>query len=484
LVIYLARFIIELATPLHCGGGEDLLMDQPVDRDVFGFYRLPGTSLAGICRAKAAEWAGPGGQAASEVNQAFGFITQGQNESKSSFIWFRDGRLLDFSGAFADEVFWRERKSSLPLGPFLRDHVRIDFETGAGVKGGKFDEEYAPAGLRFALEFCLDGWNGEPSAATLTIFRRLGWAIKSGEIRFGGKAAEGFGRIKTIEADCRRFDLYTEEGLQDWLNLSPGPRFQPAEGQKVEFLEPPAQVSVGLAGSLVFPVEAQGPLLIGGGAAPTSSKAAAEADVVFYKEPFYNYAQSNVEWGFVLPGSSLRGVVRHRVYLIAASLFSEPRAEELVNSIFGLAQGGKSQRGKIFFEDVRIPKSQEILVPHVAIDRFSGGVLESALYFEAPLWDKGLSFEVKIHFESLSDLEAAILAQAFLDLLEGKLPVGAGNNRGNGYLRLRGGYETTRLKTIGGEIRWGEEMLSSERLDFAATWLTRMDEALASQPTE
>ncbi|MDR0881274.1 MAG: RAMP superfamily CRISPR-associated protein, partial [Candidatus Adiutrix sp.] len=133
-MIYLARFIVKLITPLHCGAGGGDDFDQPVDRDSRGLYRLPGSSVAGILRARA-------GQSFSEtaVKRAFGSITQGQNEGTASAIWCHDGRLLDFDDSLADE------RTSIPLGPFIRDHVRIDFKTGAAQRGGKFDEEYVPA---------------------------------------------------------------------------------------------------------------------------------------------------------------------------------------------------------------------------------------------------------------------------------------------------------------------------------------------------
>jgi CRISPR/Cas system CMR subunit Cmr4 (Cas7 group RAMP superfamily) len=476
-MIYLARFIIETLTPLHCGGGDDEQLDHPVDRDAFGLYRLPGSSLAGVARAQATKWYPPSadGQEPREVSQAFGYAEPGRNAGQASSIWFRDGRLLDFSGSLADDRFWRTRVVPFPMGPYLRDHSRIDFETGAGENGGKFDEEFAPAGLRFVLEILLDGWNQEPAAETLAIFRRLGWSVQRGELTWGGKSAKGFGRFKTIEAQCRRFDLTQKKGVLAWLNLSPGPLFQPGEGEEISFERPPQQREAGLNGRLDFPMRALGPILVGGSPSHSSS---AIADVAFYQEPFFDYARQSVQWGSVLPGSTIRGVVRHRVYQIVATLFSDSRAKELVSSIFGQMAGEKPRRGKIFFEDVRFPPTTEKNIPHVAIDRFSGGSLKTALFFEAPLWDKDLKFKVKIHFENLTDLEVTVLAQAFWDLLEGKLPLGAGDSRGNGFIGLAGGSNPLAFETIGGEIRWAGETLSAARPELANAWLAKLDLAL------
>jgi CRISPR/Cas system CMR subunit Cmr4 (Cas7 group RAMP superfamily) len=472
-MIYLARFVIELKTPLHCGCGEGQYADQPVDRDALGLYRIPGSSLAGICRSAVRSWS----DAQATVAQAFGAITPGQNEGQASAIWFSDGRLLDFDGAFADEARAAGRPTGVPLGPFLRDHVKLDLESGVGVPGGKFDEEYVPAGLRFALEICLDGWDREPSHDSLQIFLQLGRALERGQLRFGGKAAEGFGKISAIYAQGRRFDLTAEKGLVDWLNLSPGPRFADqdgqVEGEPLEFVEPPEPAGHALRGALSLPMEAAGPLLAGGTPSPDS----AEADIVFYREPFCDYEAQTARWVCVLPGSSLRGALRHRVHFVASTLLKDPK--ELVEAIFGdIDDPSNPRRGKIFFEDARLPTAKEVIVPHVAIDRFTGGALESALYFEAPLWSQELTFSVNVEFENLTAREAAILAQAFFDLADGRLAVGAGGNRGNGFLRLKNGLTKEGFLGVGGEVRWDGESLSAQNHSQAALWLDKLDQAL------
>jgi CRISPR/Cas system CSM-associated protein Csm3 (group 7 of RAMP superfamily) len=389
---------------------------------------------------------------------------------------------LDFSGSFADEAIWRSGSASLPLGPFSRDHARIDLRTGAVVMGGKFDEEYAPVGLRFALEMRLDGWSGEPPEASVDLFLRLGHSVQNGDLLLGGKKTSGFGRFKTLAAQGRRFDLKQEKGALDWLNLSAGPLFLPEEGEEILFKEPPTIARQGLSGSLTVPMLALGPLLVSGSPAPIQNAPdfPEEADLVFYKEPFYNYDQKKIEWEDVVPSSSIRGALRHRIYQIAEALISTERAQELIDSMFGQIDQSDPKQNKFFFEDIRLPSKKEVMVPHVSIDRFSGGVLNSALFFEAPLWDEGLKFQARVHFENLTDLEAAIATRAFFDLLEGQLPIGGGVNRGNGYIGLEGGFGSSAFKNISGEIRWGEETLSSERPGLASAWLARLERILVA----
>jgi CRISPR/Cas system CMR subunit Cmr4 (Cas7 group RAMP superfamily) len=427
-MIYLARFLVEARTPWHIGSGGEADFDQPVERDAFGVYRLPGSSLAGVLRSAAARRFSD-----DRAEEAFG----GLNLAKSSAIWVSDGRLLDYDNAFVDEKLWRGAKPGLERGPYLRDHVRIAFETGAAKPGGKFDEEYVPVGARFFLELALDGWSGEPADYLREIFLYLAGRLQGGSLAFGGKSAEGFGQFNCLEAAVRRFDLASEAGLKAWLNLSsgPAPLFAEGEGEPVDIVvnsdKPDA---VNISGVIKLPLKAKGPILVGGGDAAPGG---VEADIVFYQEPEYDYAQRRAVWRKVIPGSSLRGVLRHRVYKAIRLLTRRDKPDiGLVNQIFGQAESKESRPGKIRVADVPLKDAPTAVVQHVAVDRFTGGALEGALYDEAPVWAaEGLTLELNLELLDLTDQEAALFFLALLDLAQGLTPVGAGGNRGQGFFQ-------------------------------------------------
>lgn len=75
---------------------------------------------------------------------------------------------------------------------------------------------------------------------------------------------------------------------------------------------------------------------------------------------------------------------------------------------------------------------------HVAIDRFTGGALEGALYDEKPVWSKDDQINLKINFKDLTVSETKLLLHAILDIATGLIPIGGGVNRGNGTLTLVG----------------------------------------------
>ncbi|MDR1044970.1 MAG: RAMP superfamily CRISPR-associated protein [Candidatus Adiutrix sp.] len=493
-MIYLARFIIELVTPLHCGGGEDDGFDQPVVRDAFGLYRLPGSTVAGLLRREAGRLAPDDPEAVAEL---FGRLGPRHEDGRGSQIWCHDARLLDFeSGRPADLKKMAGLEVQMPLGPYIRDHVRLsNLEVGEAAKGGtaetggKFDEEYVPAGARFALEFFLDGWSGEPSPQAVAMFKKLCAAVKAGAVRFGGKAAEGFGEVKALESKLRRFDLKSEAGLAGWLNLSEGPGFAEAEGERLEIAgydRPPT--GQGLSGRLRIPLVGDGPLLVGGGVilpeARDSQGSEEEADLVFYREPFFDYGTGRAIWRKVVPGSSLRGLLRHRARRVVQALTAaDAPANTIIAGLFGEVDSGDQGRpGKLSVADAPLPESPGVRVQHVAIDRFTGGALDAHLFDETPLWRNGLELELRLAFEGLNATEAAVLAQALADLLTGQAAVGGGGNRGHGFLKLKkseapGGQTLAGLK---GQMEWdGEFFRPADGGGPPETWLARLDQALA-----
>ncbi len=151
-MIYCWRAIIELRTPLHCGGGEDNGFDQPVLRDAFGCYRIPGSTVAGVLLSYAKKLFPDN---PTLISRAFGGGgTKGKEgyqdqPGKSSAIWCYDAPLLDFDHIPAAHKCACGDTPRIGLGPYIRDHVRIDDASGAAEQGGKFDEEFVPAGSRY-----------------------------------------------------------------------------------------------------------------------------------------------------------------------------------------------------------------------------------------------------------------------------------------------------------------------------------------------
>lgn len=457
------RMTIECLSPLHCGSGENSwLQDQPVVRDAFGYWTIPGTSLTGALRSLAERIA------PNLAGRLFG-------GEKASLFWSSDARLLDYDGYPALEKQLAGKEVSLPMGPFLRDHVRLDAESETAQKGGKFDEEIVPAGTRFAMEFAFDPWERNDIEQELALFDQLCTLAVAGVMPLGAHGTNGMGGYRAIKSECRDFDLHTFAGMQEWLRLSSGTDFSRDGGSPVELPKVPAfHHKDGISGTLTIPFEAAGPLIVGGGSALKG-----DDDIVFATSPAFDYGKRCVAERFAIPGSSIKGAFRHAMYRIClARGLGRESAEQTMHRLFGYAEGETAQRGKLSFSEALLGNVQPLSVPHVAIDRFSGGALDGALFSEGPVWKQGVRVSISISFEGLFPVEAALLFHALFDMAEGELPLGGGSGRGCGRLRLEGWADdpAKALSAWGGTLYWEGSSIPVSDTEAMTAVFTRLDE--------
>jgi len=112
------------------------------------------------------------------------------------------------------------------------------------------------------------------------------------------------------------------------------------------------------------------------------------------------------------------------------------------------AKAAKGQRGRILFEDIYLAKdtSSKKIFNHVAIDRFTAGALDQALYSEEVLQPReSMTLNIYVEqkaFEAVEENQVQQALEASLkDLCEGRLPLGGGVMRGHG--RMKGEIQTT-----------------------------------------
>lgn len=462
----IVRMTLECLSPLHCGGGEESwLQDQPVVRDAFGCWYIPGTSITGTLRA-----------IAERLDRDVAASLFGGE--RASLFWASDARLLDYDGRPVLDKLLAGEEGDLPSGPFLRDHVRLDCESETAEHGGKFDEEIVPSGTRFALELTFDPWDRTEVEKELALFDQLCALAAQGVLSLGGKGTNGLGRYRALTTECRDFDLTTFTGMQDWLRLSSHAGFSEKDGG-IPVVLPKAPVierKTGFSGMLEIALEADGPLIVGGGSSLT-----ADDDIVFATTPSFDYAQRCLVDRFVIPGSSVKGAFRHAMYRIclARGLDGE-RAQALLRPLFGHADGDTGQRGKLSFHEADLGAARPLSVPHVAIDRFSGGALDGALFSEGPVWRPGMPVRISITLDGLEPHEAALLFHALFDLADGALPLGGGIGRGCGRFVLRAGTENPiqRFAAWTGALYQDGEALRFSDADAMFRIFAQLDEAL------
>lgn len=475
------RMIIECLTPLHCGGGEqDPLQDQPVSRDAFGLWRIPGSSLAGSLRSLS-----------SRLNPELTAKMFGERDAggpRPSLVWAQDAILLDFDGQAAMAKKLAGKPVALPLGPFVRDHVALDLDRGSALKGGKFDAEIVPAGARFLVSLRCDGWNRELEPTEEAHFDRLCALLQAGVLEMGGKTANGYGRYRSVQAQYRNLNLDHPSDMQTWLNLTRAAMLKPGEGHEVPLPQvTEALPGPGLNGWLNLDLVCNTPILIAGG--DPGLAAASEADLVFALTPWLDYGEKRLEWRPVLPGTSLKGVLRHAVYKILRDKgWAEADAAKRLGAIFGRIEGdGAGQCGKLVVEDCPLNRqARPQFIQHVALDRFTGGARDGALFSEEPYWLPGLDIPLRIHAQNMDAADAGLVFQALLDLGQGLLSVGSGGNRGNGRLQAKAGLTPQAfLDSLAGNLAWNSSPIlqgdSGERLKNFLALASEWDAAMEAE---
>jgi CRISPR/Cas system CMR subunit Cmr4 (Cas7 group RAMP superfamily) len=430
--VTIARCTLELLSPMHIGSGlSHPTTDSPVVRDAFGDYRIPGSSLAGALRA-------------STEHAAWG--TAGK-ENIASLIEVSDGFLVDFDGRTA----LRKRLENEPVEfralPELQDHVRISHETGAAEEGGKFDAEIIPQGTRFRCELSLSERRGTRDAS-LTMARQAFWQairlLQSGDLALGGDISSGLGLLRIVDRSLTVgvHDLSTIEGMtaarnRSWNIDESAGTYDPTRELDQAAGSMPASPA-GISGKMRLRFRADGPLLVGGSQRP-SAKAGADknqgADLVFGESVVADYTAKALVAKPWVPGSSLRGAIRHRTWHVLEAL-GHVDAERRIGDLFGSIDGDKGRASKVRIHGCFLNDEPRTAVQHVAIDRLTGGSLRGALFCEAPIWKDGLTIDIAISLHGLNDEEAVALAHALIDMSQGELPIGGGTRRGNGRLLL------------------------------------------------
>lgn len=426
--IAVMRLTLELRSPLRIGSGDnDPLFDAPVVRDAFGDYRIPGSSLAGAIRAFA------------DTTGMAGLFGDGGENSEASAVEFSDGFLVDWDGETTLAKRLRDERPTMPAVLEVQDRVRIDHHSGTAADGGKFDAEIVPQGLRFRVEIgCVERGDAANRLGGAAVLGSILAALEAGHVRLGAEVTNGLGTVRPVAGSVTHeiHDLASPAGLVAARGM-PAAIDEPLRSSgSLPSVVPERAVAVSdaVGGTVHVRFRADGPILVGGSQRPRPRGVdPVTADLLFGHTLVADYTQAQFVSRPWIPGSSLKGVLRHRVRHVLEAV-GHPDAEHAVDSWFGSVGKDGATSSRITVHGHVLDDEKPTVVQHVAIDRLTGGSLRGALYSEAPIWRDGLVIDVTLELNQLPVDGAAALAHALLDMGTGSLPIGGGVNRGNGRL--------------------------------------------------
>lgn len=368
----------------------------------------------------------------------FGFgLDKGQTSSKDSLVYVADMALNTGLDGERSEY---------------RTHNLLNRHTGSVVKGGLFSLEAYPPNTSGDFLIYIKGCGdvNEDKNFAIALENILGDSLY-----LGGNRNRGIGRMTFESLSFAEFDTSTQDGMARWLNV----RYDDRNGQFGNCAGTSLQIKP-ISGALSINVQMQIPrgedLVVGYGTSINNLQSEPQVAVK---------ADGKVYWR--IPGATFRGIFRGWMNRLAARDGKElvdthdrwVSTKEIDGDKIGHAfvpkeqwdscakLGGKSitdpimnlfgtlfRRGRIHFGDaysvnVANEEKDTQLRKHVAVDRFSGGANDGAL-FENKVLVGGVKFSMQVSIEKPTADDKRWLLQTLKAMNLGVLSLGSSKASG------------------------------------------------------
>ncbi len=463
---YIARIILEADTPLFVGSGDSsLLKDALVQKDFNGLPMIPGTALTGVLRHSILDVLDKQPDEKDKWWQIFGFQEKDNGlgsrlHISPAYMMITDETVAEGLGVEISESI-KAKFDNLPS----RQHVRIDHK-GVAQSGGLFDNEVVYKGTRFKFEIELTG-NKEDEAIWNKIVSKLNAPL----FRIGQGTRNGYGKLKVETIKTKIFDLTNSQDFQAYSDFNPS--LNDDTCLKELSLNNSDEASNLIKYNLELTPDSDFFIFSEGFGDEDVDNKPLEEEIVLYKNGTIDFVKQTV-----IPASSIKGAIAHRTAFhynklkgrfsdqlfptlgkeIALELYTGA-SNKAVNKLFGLGAGfewkknvhekvknipsteydefGDARRGKVIINDLYYSDEEvknDKIFNHVAIDRFTGGAIEGALFSEKV---SRLEEDVKVILDIFveGDQEQMALSafeNALTDITKGLLPLGGMTTKGHG----------------------------------------------------
>lgn len=403
--------VLKLESPLRIGAGEQGTKEADVyvlkDRD--GNPIIPGSSLAGVLRANFSH--------SPLVDDLFGFIHYDKKEKE-----------VQQSALVVSDIVLSNAEI------VVRDGVSINHETGIANNGAKFNYEVVNPGAEGNI--CITITLRENDLDNIDIIKNEGDKIAEllcSGCEIGSLTTKGFGRVYCQEVKVNYYDFTKPEAVRAWLTKQPVDEeksFKRVQNcwNENEFV---VEGEFSINGSLLVrqtPDDVMGSVTVAAKQMEGKDKKGKDC--------------------FIIPGTSIKGVLRHKAKDILGTLGIKD-FEKKLDELIGSSAKGKS---RFWVDEVCIDKSNVIYEQQGRnkIDRFTGGTMSGHLFADIPVWQispwdkhgdgawqrKPIKPAIKIRYgiKNCKPWEAGIALFLLKELCLGKIAVGGGKSIGRGTL--------------------------------------------------
>ena len=362
-----------------------------------------------------------------------------------------------------------------------RDGIKINEQSGIVEEGAKYDYEILEPGVSFPLTIEITVRKKFMNKVDFkSLVSSIIATICHHSFRVGAFTAQGFGRFevkfdnKERNLEAFLFDFterntkrkqhedawfeYVETGI---CNADVPFPIEPSDLPQVQF--PAFQINA------IFRLKSA--LMIG---ASGGEKSKADKTSI----------QSN--GNYVIPGKSIRGAIRHRARRILkiwedqGIQIRNGDEDDLTSELFGFVkQDGSNKsnagRGLIRLEETTIPKDAVVpmLQNRIRIDRFTGGVIDGALFNSEPVWtteNEDLQITLTVDTfkglnESSQKLYKKLLLMLLKDLWTGDLAIGGEKSVGRGVMQGKKA-EIINDNIVVASFTWADDGKTAEALNW------------------
>lgn len=396
------QYLISLKniSPFRIGNGaegNDLLL---VDKHAL----INGTSIAGAFR-KFLE---------SKKNSIFSKVFS--NDGDISSVYFYDSYSLE-------EIKNEDLK--------LRDHVKIDYKSSTSLDRCLFSEYYISEGKQFDIAFEIRAFkiDDEIYDELCTLIEDFIYLLSDGKITLGSNTTFGFGEFEAVDDLYEKeFDLSKKEELDEYLSLEKIEKKNliKTNQRKVESEEIEINFKGYCEDGLIVRGKVEKELTSESNKEKSDRKKSVQNSYV--EDEFY-----------VIPASTIKGVVRSYIYKIYETLNKEDLAD--IDQIFGNRDNENKDKiqGKVIFHDVKVSMIKDKNIQtynRIKIDRFTGGAAEGGIFSEnLVIANKNNPVEIKITLKEDSDKALALILLTLRDIGLGYVSLGSGDGVGYGIFK-------------------------------------------------
>ncbi|MBO6206361.1 MAG: hypothetical protein J6O73_05420 [Lachnospiraceae bacterium] len=394
------RIKFTLSSPLAVGSGENENADKDIVRDASGKPYIPASSIAGVARTALKN---------KNMDSYLGNVIKADVSNQE--VSAEDSMIL-----FYDAIMEHDQKYSISV----RDCVGLD-QYKTAKEGAKFDMEVLEPGPIFVTFI----------EQNITELKRMNVAgiiadlFKSNKFCFGGKTTRGYGDVSVSEIRQKEFDLQKPVEIEEWVSFD----------MYDESIEWDDYIGYGdeqkdIGTTITLTLKQKGGISI----RKYSTKPGKKIKMYngdFKKIPEPDYEQLTLSGTNpipIIPGTSWAGAFGHQMRKLGLS-------ERDYEDLFGYVKGNRTKKSLIRFSETQLENAYPKKMSRNAIDRFSGGAADGALFTERTYYDGNTKLKISVNGR-LNDDQIFALSASISDLGYGFMAVGGLTAIGRGLFSI------------------------------------------------